>query len=778
VNSKKYGISFILFQIIFCFLLLQNVNAQKVALVLSGGGSRGVAHVGVIKALEANNIPIDYITGTSIGAIIGGLYANGWSPKQLEDLVESEDFQNWAEGEITDKYIYFYQKKPPDASWITFRFNYNAKDSIWKHKLPTNFYSPLQLDFAFTELFSGATTISNGNFDSLFVPFRCVAADIDGNKPIVFSSGDLGKSIRASMTFPFYFKPISIDGKLLFDGGIYNNFPADVAFDDFYPDVIIGSKVAANFDSPDENDVLTQIENMLVNKTNYSTICETSILIKPNLENTSLFNFSRSTEYIDSGYVATIRLMDSIKQLVPRRINIDSLNAKREAFSKKKPALNVDNIYINGLRKKEELYVRKILKKNDFLHKNNLPIPLQDLKSQYFKLFAEDDFESIYPMLVFNNKTNLYDFYLDVKRKKTILLDFGGNISSNPNNEAFFQGQYKDFRSFLSTFLVNMYFGKFYGSGKAAVRLDFPYKNPFYVEPSFTYNHWDFFKSSTPFFEDKTPSYLIQSEYHGGIDIGASLGNASKLVAGVAMGSSKDDYYQTNYFSRIDVPDKTYFDFLTSTLYFERSTLNSKQFPNKGTYLLFKIRHVRGNELCVPGTTSIIKDKFEKFHEYIYFKAKYINYFKTYKRLKLGFFTETVISTQKLFSNYTASLLAAPAFEPIPESKTLFLPYYRNQMYSSIGLDNVIIIRKKIDFRIGGYVFQPYKEVVKLDNYTASYEEQQPFKSRYFIASSALVYKSPIGPVSLCLNYYSNANTHYSLVLNIGYILFNSKAND
>ena len=99
-------------------------------------------------------------------------------------------------------------------------------------------------------------------------------------------------------------------------------------------------------------------------------------------------------------------------------------------------------------------------------------------------------------------------------------------------------------------------------------------------------------------------------------------------------------------------------------------------------------------------------------------------------------------------------------------------------MYSSIGLDNVIIIRKKIDFRIGGYVFQPYKEVVKLDNYTASYEEQQPFKSRYFIASSALVYKSPIGPVSLCLNYYSNANTHYSLVLNIGYILFNSKAND
>ncbi len=758
------------------FIIVQNINAQKVALVLSGGGSRGVAHVGVIKALEENHIPIDYITGTSIGAIIGGLYANGMSPKQIEELVESEDFQNWAEGEITDQYIYFYQKKPLDASWVTFKFNYNSKDSVWKHKLPTNFYSPLQMDFAFLDFFSAATAVCNGNFDSLFVPFRCVAADIEANKPIVFNNGDLGKSIRASMTFPFYFKPISIDGKLLFDGGIYNNFPSDVAYNDFFPDVIIGSKVAANFDSPDENDILTQIENMMVSKTNYSTICESSVLIKPNLENTSLFDFSRSNEYVDSGYVATLRLMDSIKLFVSRRVDPDSLNAKRELFNKKKPELKVDNIYINGLNKREELYVRKILKKNEFLHKNKLPIPLQDIKSQYFKLFSEDDFESIYPLFVFNKNTNLFDFYLDVKRKKTILLDFGGNISSNPNNEAFFQVQYKDFRSYLSTFLVNMYFGKFYSSGKADIRLDFPYKNPFYIEPSFTYNRWDFFKSSTPFFEDKTPSYLIQNEYHGGIDIGTSTGNASKIVASVMAGSSKDDYYQTNYFSRIDIPDKTYFDFFNSSISFERSTLNSKQFPNKGTYLLFKIKHIRGTELCVPGTTSLENDKFEKFHEYIYFKAKYINYFKTYKRLKLGFFTETVFSTQKLFSNYTSTLLASPAFEPIPESKAMFLPYYRNQIYSSIGLDNVIIIRKKIDFRIGGYLFQPYKELIKQDDLTATYGE--PFKTRCYIASGAFVYKSPIGPVSLCLNYYSNANTNFSLVFNIGYILFNSKAND
>ena len=224
-------------KIVFILLLLilsSHANSQKVGLVLSGGGSRGVAHIGVIRALEESGIPIDYIAGTSMGAIIGGLYAAGYSPDEMEKLFLSKEFSEWVAGNIDEKYFYYFKKEKPNASWIDLRFNY---DQTIKPKIPTNLVSPFQMDFEFLEIFAGANAVAKNNFDSLFIPFRCVAADIYKNGPVTLKNGDLGKAIRASMTFPFYFKPIRINGTLLFDGGMYNNFPANIMYNDFLPDI-------------------------------------------------------------------------------------------------------------------------------------------------------------------------------------------------------------------------------------------------------------------------------------------------------------------------------------------------------------------------------------------------------------------------------------------------------------------------------------------------------------------------------------------------------------
>ena len=192
-------------KIIIVILLLfinTEANSQKVGLVLSGGGSRGVAHIGVIRALEENGVPIDYIAGTSMGAIIGGLYAAGYSPDDMEKLFLSKAFAEWVAGKIDDKYVYYFKKESPNASWIDLRFTY---DQTIKPKIPTNIVSPFQMDFEFMEIFAGANAVAKGNFDSLFVPFRCMASDIYKNEAVTLRNGDLGKSIRASMTFPFYF---------------------------------------------------------------------------------------------------------------------------------------------------------------------------------------------------------------------------------------------------------------------------------------------------------------------------------------------------------------------------------------------------------------------------------------------------------------------------------------------------------------------------------------------------------------------------------------------
>ena len=245
----------ILLLLSFCFLLLPMLHAQKVGLVLSGGGAKGMTHIGIIRALEENNIPIDYITGTSMGAIIGSLYAMGYSPDDMEALLRSEDFKRWYSGKVEPKYAYYFKKSIPTPEFFNIRFDF--KDSLnVKPQLPTSMVNPIQMNLVFVELFARATAACDGDFDRLFVPFRCIASDVYNKRQIVLGKGDLGDAVRASMSFPFVFKPIEIDSVLAYDGGIYNNFPTDVMRDDFHPDIIIGSVVAANPSKPKENDLM------------------------------------------------------------------------------------------------------------------------------------------------------------------------------------------------------------------------------------------------------------------------------------------------------------------------------------------------------------------------------------------------------------------------------------------------------------------------------------------------------------------------------------------
>ena len=152
-------------------------------MVLSGGGATGFAHIGVIKALEERGIPIDYITGTSAGALVGSMYAIGYSPAEIEAYVLSDLFQLMASGKVEKKREFLFQKEDWDASMIELGF---SKDSIFQKSLPTNFITPTLLDFEMMRLLGTASASVEGNFDQLFVPYRCVASDITNKKSIVF----------------------------------------------------------------------------------------------------------------------------------------------------------------------------------------------------------------------------------------------------------------------------------------------------------------------------------------------------------------------------------------------------------------------------------------------------------------------------------------------------------------------------------------------------------------------------------------------------------------
>ncbi|MCF8302793.1 MAG: patatin-like phospholipase family protein [Bacteroidales bacterium] len=771
---------------VFPFLLMVLLSAwfpayaqrQEVGLVLSGGGSKGLCHIGVIRALEEHHIPIDYVTGTSMGAIIGGLYAAGYSPGEMEAIFTSDAFDNWLSGDIPDEYNYYFKKMQPDASWASFKFEY---DSTLKSRLPTNIVSPVQMDFALMEIFSGASAAAGYDFDSLMVPFRCMAADVAENEPVMLGEGNLGAAVRASSTYPFYFKPITIDGKLLFDGGMYNNFPSDVMYEEFLPDMIIGSKAASNTGPPREDDLLSQIQTMLMENTDYDVLCESSVLVEPSLKRVNVIDFSHTEKFIDSGYRATLRKIPEIRSFLVDSVTPAELKAKRMRFKEKQPPYLIDKFYINGLDNKQFVYVNRVLRKNVFeideTDHDSLAgkLSLQNLKSEYFKLIAENSLDHIYPQLVYNEQTGFYDLNLKLTaNNKKIAADIGGMVSSSAVNEIFLQLQYNHLGRNLMRLRGNGYFGRFYNSGMASLRIDYPRKLPYYFEASFTYNKWNYFKTRTYFFEDETPAFLVDQEDHLKLGFGFPSGSRGRFIAAMAFGEMNEDYYQTNTFSRSDTPDKTTYRFSSPQFGYERNTLDRKQYASEGSLLNVGLKYVSGSENTIPGTTNPNEARGSENHQWLQLRLNYMNFFKKLNRFNLGFSSEVFLSNRSLFRNHTVSQLFASPYQPIPESKTLFLPEYRANNYAGGGLMGVYNLGGNFDWRIEAYIFQPYRAIVREYDFRAAYGEE--FARRHYIAGSSLVFHSPLGPISLSISYYSERIENFSFLFNMGYTLFNKKA--
>ncbi len=171
------------------FLLtgLINSQAQTVGLVLSGGGAKGIAHIGIIKALEENNIPIDYVTGTSMGAIVGSLYAMGYSPDEMIDLILSEDFAKWSRGIVDERYVYYFKKPDPTPEMVTFNIALRDSAKLSSQFLPNSLIDPLPMNYAFLSLFSPYTAQCDGDFNKLFIPFRAIASDVYHKRELILS---------------------------------------------------------------------------------------------------------------------------------------------------------------------------------------------------------------------------------------------------------------------------------------------------------------------------------------------------------------------------------------------------------------------------------------------------------------------------------------------------------------------------------------------------------------------------------------------------------------
>lgn len=763
--------------LVFLFFISATLNAQKVGLVLSGGGAKGVAHIGVIRALEEGGIPIDYITGTSMGAIIGALYASGYSPDEMEGIVTSKEFAGWVSGKVDEKYAYLFKKTKPNASWIDLKFRV---DSVITPFLPTNIVSPVLMDFAFMEIFAGASAAAYYDFDSLMVPFRCMASDVARAQPVMLSKGDLGKAVRASMTFPFYFKPVRIDGRLLFDGGMYNNFPNDVMYDEFFPDIIIGSQAAANYKEPKDDNVVSQLQNMLMQKQEYATLCDNGVIIRPNLMEVNVIDFRHTHTLIDSGYVMAKRQIPKIREFVVDQLSRQEIEQRREEFNKRKPPLLIGELKITGLKKSQYEYVNNLLCKtpvnllDDEVGKEPVQVKsLEKIKPEYFKLIAEDKIESIYPQLFYDSLSRLFDLHLDIKSENQVVAGIGGAVTSSSVNELFLHVQYNYWRRFAFQGYTNAYFGRFYNSALIEGRVDVPGIRPYYLKASYTFNKFNYFRTNTYFFEDEDPFYLVERDNFLSLSAGLPVSNNGVFSFEVVSGIKANDYFQTNLYNRQDTLDRTSFNFLTPGLRLEINSLNRREYANSGVRLIASLHFVTGREKFTPGSTAPLMQEMDKEHNWLQASIAYENFFKQRAPFSFGISGQLYYSSQKYFSNYTSSILAAEVFQPFPETFIRFMPQFRANRFVALGSKNVYGISKNLDFRLEAHIFAPLW-TIKQDYSTRKALDSDVFYV-YGMASSAVVYHSPIGPISVNMNYFYGEPTPFSFFLKLGFLIFNQR---
>lgn len=749
-------------------LLLPHADAQKVGLVLSGGGAKGLTHIGIIRALEENNIPIDYITGTSMGAIIGALYAMGYSTDDMAALIGSEDFNRWYTAKVEENYIYYFKKNLPTPEFFNIRLS--LRDStVTSQFLPTSIVNPIQMNLAFIELFAGATAACEGDFDNLFVPFRCIASDVYNKKELVLGDGSLGDAVRASMSFPFMFKPIEIDGVLAYDGGIYNNFPTDVMMRDFKPDIIIGSVVAKNPSKPDENDLMNQIENMIMQKTDYDMPDSLGILLTFRYDNVTLMDFHKLEELQKIGYDRTISMMDSIKSRIHRRVDKENVQLRRMIYRSTYPELRFKNIYIEGANAYQQVYI-----KNEFERDNSGYFGYEDIKRAYFRLLSDNMISEILPRAVYRPEDNVFDLYLAVKIENRFSIRMGGSVSTTSSNQIYFGLTFQDLNYNAKEFTIDGQIGKIYNNAQFMAKINFPTSIPTSYRFIASFSSFDYFKKDKIFSSNDKPAFNSKEERF--VKLIASLPFLSSKRAEFGFGTAqlKDKYFQGNVINfDEDKFDRSEYLVLGGSISINGSTLNSRQYATQGYHEALVAQIYTGRETFRPGEESDSKTGSKQNQSWLQISYTREDYHRFARRITLGSYVQALYASKNFSENYTATMLQAGEFAPTAHSKLTYNTAFRANQYVAAGIRPIMHLNSMFHLRGEFYGFMPIFPIERSAIGKAYYGKA--FSQFEYLGEVSLICALPFGSISAYLNHYSSPRKEWNVGLTLGWQLFNHR---
>ena len=385
-------------------LYAQNSPEPKVGLVLSGGGAKGFAHIGVLKVIDSLGIKVDYIAGTSMGAIIGSLYSAGYSGKQLDSLFKIIDFDTLINDKFERKSKSLYERNNSEKYAISLPFD------KFRVSLPTGLSRGQNVYNLLYRLLLPVNHITD--FEKLPIPFFCIATNIETGRPVIFNKGNLAEAVAASGAFPSLFQPVEIKESIYIDGGVTNNYPIE-ELKSKGVDVIIGVDVQDNLR---DREYLKSAPDILVQINNFRTINDmkvkrklTDIYIKPDITNFTVISFSEGTDIIKNGEIAAKKELNALIDLKDKQTNV-----LKPIIQKAIDSLTLNDIFLTGNKRYTRSYVLGKLKLKKFDK-----IKYKDLDKGVANLVATNNFEAFRYELTPTKTKNEYNLEAKVRESET-----------------------------------------------------------------------------------------------------------------------------------------------------------------------------------------------------------------------------------------------------------------------------------------------------------------------------------------------------------------------
>jgi NTE family protein len=577
---------FIFFGLIFSIASTSFVHAQeslsssektskkrpKIGLVLSGGGARGFAHVGVIKVLEENKIPVDFVAGASMGGLVGALYATGRTLDEMERLIETLDWDDLLRGKTSFEALSYRRKE--DRRNLPGAITLGGKGR--KLNLPSSLNPGHEIGLVLDRLMLSYG--DNTNFDRLPIPFRAVATDLVNAETVVLKDGSLAQALRATMAIPGVFAPVELNGKILADGGILNNIPTDVAADmgaDIIIVVNIETQLGDRSTLQDLVGILGQTFYVATIENSRRSLRQADFIIAPDLKNYTTFDFTAGKKIVELGYAGANAKISLLKSLALDDAEWQTHLTERRA--KKRPEVKIvpEFLAIEGMTNQSAK--NKIERELGGKYENE-PLNEPALETDLTRLTGTERFDNIgYGTTRRDEKTGLLiRVYDPIERTgRNTVLQVGADVNNSETDDVNFNA-----RARLTLFDVG-------GEGNEW-RSDFSIGSRTLLATEFyrPFGRSRFFAAPHVFYEDRKVNFYEDgdrlAEYsfraaQAGIDFGYATSRSSELRVGYSIGHLKATRRIGNSLFD-DLSGKTSF----ASLRWNYDTRNNTQIPTRG----------------------------------------------------------------------------------------------------------------------------------------------------------------------------------------------------